>query len=671
MKFTMIASIAVFCAGRFVAAQSPDLVAESYRAHLAAAEMAARLGEPAEARRWLTGAPRERRGWEWSHLDLVLDQSQVIARELPSGVAWVALHPSEPVAAFALAAGPIELWDTETKNKIAEFAGHAGGTFSVRFDPSGSRLVSAGVDRVARIWDVATGNVLTEFKEHRFPVAAALFSRDGTQVYSASYFYGKDTPIEGRVHLWNAEGGELQRTFRGGVKPLSSLALSPDGAQIAAGSWDSCVFVWDTRGDDVPKKLGGKPGPLQNVQINAVAFSPDGQWLAAGSDANWAKVYRVSDRAEVATLKDAQANILAVGFSPDGLLLATGGDNGAIKFWQTSDWTPKNTLWGHTRGVRTLVFNSDSTKLISGSADRTVRAWDAVGPSIGGLRARFGKNNYSAKFTADGNMLACSSSDGTIGFVDAHDGREVARWSAHPDREVCTAAASPDGTRLASCSWDKSLRVFDAATHNEIANVALPSGAAFFAWHPNGKMAAVALTDKTSVLIDLSTNAVVKTMVGHAADVKAVAFNRDGSRLLSGSGDKTARVWSVETGQCLATMKGHGGPIESVVFLPDDASVATASHDGSVRIWDAAKGELVRILHSSDDAIYRIAASPDGRRIAAGGKYLYLLDPQVSGALLREKPLSETIWHLDWSPDGQRLAVTSWNGEIIVFGGKR
>lgn len=639
----------------------------SYRAHMAAATLSYQHREPDEARKWLMGAPVAHRGWEWRLLDNLLDQSTHVLNDFKSEFLSISLQPGGTLAAASMSNGTIALWDTKTRAKREELPGHPGGTFCVRFSPDGSRIASAGADRIARIWDPATGKILREFAEHKFPVTSVAFTADGSRVFTSAYFTDASTPIEGRVHRWRVDTGEIEQTYRGGVKPLSSLALSPDGKLIAAGSWDSCVFIWNVDSAGEPRKLGGKPGPLQNIHINAVAFSPDGSLLAAGSDDKWARVYRVSDGAELVTLRDHAANVNAVGFSGDGKTLATGGDDSAIRLWNVSDWSAKATLCGHASAVRTIGWTPDSKLIYSGSLDRTIRQWDATFPGYGGLRTHYGKNNYAAKFSPDGTLLSCASSDGTIGLIDAATGREAARWETDHSKEVCTSAISPDGKAIASCSWDGRVRIFDLKTHALITELTAPAGIALITWHPDGKRIAAALRDKTAVLFTIADKKIVQTFSGHERAVNSVAFSADGSRLATASGDTTVRVWNTDSGAAITTIKGHTSHIESAVFTPDGASIVSGSADGTVRLWNAATGAQIRQLLGSDDPIHRVAVSPDGRRIAAGGTNLYIFDPGIEGPVMRSSPSIETIWHLDWSPEGERLAIAGWSGSIIIY----
>ncbi|GMV27556.1 MAG: hypothetical protein AMXMBFR58_35870 [Phycisphaerae bacterium] len=643
--------------------------AESYRAHMAAAISSFRLNEPADARRWLDAAPPALRGWEWSYLDGLFDQSTIIAAGLPSGAMSISIHPDGNTAAVAMTGGQVAVWDLAARARVRDLAAHPGGAFSVRFSPDGSRLASVGYDRSARLVDTVSYEPVIEFKEHKFPVTGVTFTADGKYAATSAYFTDPSTPIEGRVYLWDAATGAIVRSFKGGVKPLSGLAISPSGDRIAAGSWDSCVFVWDLDQGGEPIRLGGTTPEQQTVRVHSISFSPDGAFLAAGSDADWIKVYRLDDGHEVATMTDHGADVRAVAFSPDGTLLATGGEEGCIRVWSTADWSSRATLYGHTDAVLSLAWSADGQTLYSGGGDNTLRSWDARRTDLAGVRGRAGTSNYSVAFTSDGRYLACSSADGTVGLVDASTGDTAARWTAHPDREACTATVSPDLALVATCSWDKTVRIFDARTHAELRKVDLPAGVALIAWHPAGTHIAAALTNSTAVLIDAADGNVARTLTGHKSRVLTVGFDSTGERLVTAGADATAKIWNVRTGEQIAECDGHESKIETAAFTIDGSSVLTGSDDGSVRLWDASTGRLVRNLLDSSDAIYRLAPSPDGSRVAAVGKNLYIIDPGLEAPVLKYAPIDSTLWHVSWSPDGDRLAVTSWDGRFAVLRG--
>ena len=129
------------------------------------------------------------------------------------------------------------------------------------------------------------------------------------------------------------------------------------------------------------------------------------------------------------------------------------------------------------------------------------------------------------------------------------DPDELATLEGHTN-SVTSVAFSPDGQRLASGSSDKTVKIWDSATGQE--------------------------------LFDLK---------GHAATVSSVAFSPDGLRLASASRDKSVKIWDSATGKELLALKGHTDVVVSVTFSPDGQRLASGSGDQTVKIWDSATGK--------------------------------------------------------------------------------
>ncbi len=168
------------------------------------------------------------------------------------------------------------------------------------------------------------------------------------------------------------------------------------------------------------------------------------------------------------------------------------------------------------------------------------------------------------------------------------------------------------------------------------------------------------------------------TLCGHEGEVACIAFNPDGTRLLSGGNDGTVRLWDAATGRLLHTVKAHSHYANALAFSPLGAQFASASPDGSVKLWDVGGGPPTH-LEGHTAWAQCVAFSPDGTRLAAGG---------VEGTDKRETDLEGTVrvWTLGdpgqplilrghrklvigiaFSPDGRQLASASMDGTVILW----
>jgi small GTP-binding protein len=108
------------------------------------------------------------------------------------------------------------------------------------------------------------------------------------------------------------------------------------------------------------------------------------------------------------------------------------------------------------------------------------------------------------------------------------------------------------------------------------------------AWSPDGTRALSGSYDRTVRLWDAATGQCLRVLEGHTARVLSVAWSADGTRVLSGSGDRTVRLWDAATGQCLRVLEGHTDRVYSVAWSADGKQATSAAENGVWRVWNLA-----------------------------------------------------------------------------------
>jgi serine/threonine protein kinase/Tol biopolymer transport system component len=274
-------------------------------------------------------------------------------------------------------------------------------------------------------------------------------------------------------------------------------------------------------------------------------------------------------------------------------------------------------------------------------------------------------------WSPDGKRIASGSWDKTVQVWNASDGSSVLTYRGHSN-DVRTVAWSPDGKRIASGSYDKTVQVWDAVDGRNVYTYKGHSDMVqAVAWSPDGKRIASGSYDKTVQVWDSEDGRNVYTYKGHSSYVNAVAWSLDGKRIASGSDDSTVQMWDATDGGNAFTYHGHSGWVNAVAWSPDGKRIASASWDKTVQVWDAVDGSHVYTYKGHHDVVYAIAWSPDGKRIASGsGTYdrtVQVWDAVDGGNVYTYKGHSWDVLAVAWSPDGKRIASASEDNTVQVW----
>ena len=415
--------------------------------------------------------------------------------------------------------------------------------------------------------------------------------------------------------------------------------------------------------------------------ISSVAVSPNGKLLAAGTQEGQIHLWRTTDGQPFVKLAGHTNGIWSVAFSPDGQTLASSSSDQTVRLWDVNTGQCLKTLSGHTHYVYSVAFSPDGQTLASsGSQDQTVRLWSVHTGQC--LKTLAGHTNWihSVAFSSDGQTLASGGADQTVRLWNINTGQCLKTLSGHTN-QVNAVVFSPDGKTLVSGGADQSVRLWDVANasasdtdHSLKTLVGHAYGVNAVVFSPDGQTLASGSDDRTVRLWDVNTGQHLKTFAGHTNDVWSVAFSPHGQTLMSGSFDQTVRLWDVNTGQYLKTFAGHQNPVWSLTFNPDGQTLASGSQDQTVRLWNINTGQNFRTLADHNNRVWSVAFSPDRQTLASGSQdqvWLWRMgnsDASETGPSLKTLTgHTGLVWSVAFSPDGQTLASGSQDQTVRLW----
>jgi WD40 repeat protein/serine/threonine protein kinase len=274
----------------------------------------------------------------------------------------VAFSPDGGRVASASRDQTVKVWDSATGREVLTFSGHSDKVLSVMFSPDGRRLASGGQDGFVRLWDAVTGKEVLRLAGFHL-VRSLAFSPDGKRLATVGAYQ--------LVQIWDTTTGQEVLSLRGHRDFVFDVAFSRDGKRLATASADMTAKVWDAEtGEEIGPSLKGFTG---------VAFSPDGRWLATGSD-HEVRVWDWAAGKEVHPPFSHSHHSISVAFSPDGRYLASASCAEVI-LWDTQSNEEIRPRVGVAGAIQCVAFSPDSQRLAVASGYKgkgEVTIWDAA-----------------------------------------------------------------------------------------------------------------------------------------------------------------------------------------------------------------------------------------------------------------------------------------------------
>jgi WD40 repeat protein len=528
--------------------------------------------------------------------------------------------------------GTVQLWELSTgKPKWFQKTTGSHATCAC-FSPDGKTVlvgycvgpeVTVGSTGSAQLFDVGTGDPVGPALKHARPVFAAAFHSDGVSFVTECGLW-INAAEKSHAQFWRRDGTKFREDLEHPCM-AQAVAFSPDGNWLLTGHPDRKARLWNLNApQEAPLAL------VHEAPVLSVAFRSDDKFMLTGSADGTVRVWNRDRRLLCQPMRHGH-EVFAACFDPAGkrVLAGAAGANKS-RCW---DLAPiRTSLEPNERVVFPLAFSPDHRTILTDESDEhTVRLRDAatgrpVGPPLPHPRPPI----IEGVSTHPGQRHACSSDrrravtvdeDNVARLWDAVSGTQLAVLKPEQDTAVqpifFAAAFSPDGKLVVTSNFKCAAHVWDAETGKFLNTLKHEAGGPVFnaIFSRDGQLLVTVAADNMARFWNPMTGEALGAPLPHLIVAFAAAFSPDGQSVVTCGADPTVQLWDVTTRKPLRRLTGHQGGVNTIAYSPDGRFILTGSQDQTARLWDAASGKMIGAPMRHPVPVTRVAFGPDGNTI--------------------------------------------------------
>ena len=510
---------------------------------------------------------------------------------------------------------------------VLDSDGHTSETRRAFFTPNGQQIISVSYDKTVRVWDRSSGETVQIFRPpigegELGSLTAAAISPDGKWL-AVSGVVPTRVKVGGPLFIISMETGQIESVFVMGPLNVMDLAFSRDGQWLAAGMADRTIRLYDFPGRTLARVLEGEHrGP-----ILAVAFSPDSRILASAADDRKVVTWNIADGKKTGELGPHPGPVRAVDWSPDGQTIATGCRD-VVRLWSVDGQLRKTfaALRPERSEVFAVRFSPDGQRLQccgSGASRGFVLVLDLASGSQREPAPPPNDTVYDCRFAADGRQALFVGSNGhAVTLWNSSDGSVVQRFGGRGDN-LCHVSWGPDNQTIA---WGQSNgqgtpKRLDRSFNFENLDFGTKPGAGFRA-HLSaiGGYSYKLLSDYELLIRTPEAEIRFRSPAGPNDFIYDWTFLPDGRIVVATHlallvVQTKGKQWSART------LVGHTGGVVAVAPYLRGRYLVSAGFDQTLRVWDPEQHDpLLSLFVAGPDWIAwtpegYYAASPGGERL--------------------------------------------------------
>ncbi|MBD1848034.1 AAA-like domain-containing protein [Cyanobacteria bacterium FACHB-63] len=564
-----------------------------------------------------------------------------------------------------------------------------------RFSPDAQQVLYHRLDSLPR---------LLKTEEHPDDVETIAFSRTGAYLVSRS--------LDGTTKLWDVASAHPLKK----IEKANAVAFSSDDeAKYIAIANNNTVQIRETKSSKLILK-----NPIgTQAYVNAIAFSPDGKFIAIATvdlvnlnqrreDQVTAKIWEIASGKLVSSL-DRGNSVNALAFSPDGKLIVTASANGTAQVWKTATGEPVGRPLLHKGAILDVTFSLDGKSIATASLDKTAVVWqiDSNSSELGGANRPSLQIQHEQAVTAvsldyNGKRIATASIDKAVRIWEVANGKSLA-YIPHKDfvSAVAFNPSSEYADLIATASLDNKARLWKIKDNSTVTRLKHEHPVTVVVFNPQGdRLISISEQSKSEhrfhvwkainhdqIGFGQAENTATAMRVGRNSE--EIAFSSDGqlNALLSLDRKQKKTIvqfWKTNSDNAATVKISQGKGINGLMtFSQDNKFFATVSDDNAVQVWrvpdenqfvanfKASTDTLIKPVQTfppSESSVEVIALNHDGSQLAIVGadNKATLWNVKTRQALRRWEHESR-INAVIFSPEGSFVATASDDNRATVF----